>query len=207
MRGKVYREHRFNSGRVAPKTLTTCFRSRKGSEVDDQQLHSARVRSGAAQVCSPTTDRHSPAAAGGRGQSLKALRRHYRHLSHSRIFFLVTGNFDLFGEPVIGLDHDGDRRRHIKTTKNANKVKELAKSGLSRIEIAKAIGIATSTLYCLYFPELKVRRGFPGRHRFTPTDAARRQIAAMRRGGALQRDIAKALGISEPTLRRHFPRP
>ena len=121
-------------------------------------------------------------------------------------FFLGAVNFDLFGNPVEAVDKEGDGRRHIKTEENALKVSSLARSGLSRVEIAAAMGIAASTLYAIYFPELGVRAGCPGRRRFQPSDADRLTVAVLRAAGKAQRDIAKALGISEPTLRLHFPR-
>lgn len=121
-------------------------------------------------------------------------------------FFLGAVNFDLFGQPIEGFDRAGDGRRHIKTEENSRKVSELASSGLSRVEIAAAIGIAPSTLYAIYFPELGVRAGCPGRRRFQPSDADRRTVAVLRAAGKAQQEIAKALGISEPTLRLHFPR-
>lgn len=121
-------------------------------------------------------------------------------------FFPVAVNFDLFGNPVEAIDRAGDGRRHVKTDENSSNVKRLASSGLNRVEIAAAIGVAPSTLYAIYFPELGVRAGCPGRRRFQPSDADREQVAILRAAGRGQREIARALGISEPTLRLYFPR-
>ena len=121
-------------------------------------------------------------------------------------FFPGAVNFDLFGNPVEAFDRAGDGRRHIKTEENALKVSELAASGLSRAEIAAAMGVAPSTLYAIYFPELGVRAGCPGRRRFQPSDADRQTVAVLRAAGKGQREIARALGVSEPTLRLYFPR-
>ena len=43
-----------------------------------------------------------------------------------------------------------------------------------------------------------------GRPEFTPTEAQRAQVKAMAAYGVPQDDIAKVIGCSSPTLRKHF---
>ena len=52
--------------------------------------------------------------------------------------------------------------------------------------------------------EPKPTRRKPGRPEFKPTPALRAQVAVAAGGGARHCDIAVALGISVPTLRKHF---
>lgn len=49
------------------------------------------------------------------------------------------------------------------------------------------------------------RWGKKGRPRHTATDALRAQVAKLHREGRSQPEISRAIGITEPTLRRHYP--
>lgn len=119
-------------------------------------------------------------------------------------FFSDAVNFDLFGNPIDVVDRAGDGRRQIRTEENSRKVIELVSSGLSRVEVAAAMGIAPSTLYALFFSEIGCQRGRPGRRAHQPDRLSRRMVAEMRRVGAPQRAIAASLNLSIPTLRRAY---
>ncbi|MFC3698794.1 MULTISPECIES: helix-turn-helix domain-containing protein [Sphingobium] len=93
---------------------------------------------------------------------------------------------------------------HNKTPEKSLLVSDLVRSGKTRPAIARAIGVSQSTLYAIYFSELGVGSVPRGRPRHVPTDATRAQVARMRRAGASKMTIAKALGVSEPTLRRAY---
>lgn len=43
-----------------------------------------------------------------------------------------------------------------------------------------------------------------GRHEFKPTDEDREKVRVLKAGGMSNEAIAEAVGISEPTLRKHF---
>lgn len=43
-----------------------------------------------------------------------------------------------------------------------------------------------------------------GRHEFQPTDEDREKVRVLKAGGMSMEAIAEAVGISEPTLRKHF---
>lgn len=45
------------------------------------------------------------------------------------------------------------------------------------------------------------RRGLTGRPRHLPTAATRTRVAELKRDGRSQREIATAIGVTEPTLR------
>lgn len=44
-----------------------------------------------------------------------------------------------------------------------------------------------------------------GRKEFAPTDDEREKVRVLKAGGMSNEAIAEAIGISEPTLRKHFP--
>ncbi|KRA42106.1 hypothetical protein [Devosia sp. Root635] len=44
-----------------------------------------------------------------------------------------------------------------------------------------------------------------GRHEFQPTDEQREKVLVLKAGGMSQEAIAEAVGISVPTLTKHFP--
>src|SRR5690349_11492477 len=44
-----------------------------------------------------------------------------------------------------------------------------------------------------------------GRKEFAPTDDGREKVRVLKAGGMSNEAIAEAIGISEPTLRKHFP--
>lgn len=43
-----------------------------------------------------------------------------------------------------------------------------------------------------------------GRHEYAPTDDEREKVRVLKAGGMSSEGIAEAIGISEPTLRKHF---
>lgn len=44
-----------------------------------------------------------------------------------------------------------------------------------------------------------------GRKEFAPTDDEREKVRVLKAGGMSNEAIAEAIGVSEPTLRKHFP--
>lgn len=83
-------------------------------------------------------------------------------------------------------------------------MKRLAAEGLTRAAIAQRVGIAESTLYLNYFSEIGVRPGRPGRRAHAPSQASRRLVADRAAHGLALADIAAELGLSAPTLRKHY---
>lgn len=49
------------------------------------------------------------------------------------------------------------------------------------------------------------RKGLNGRPRHKATDELRARVAELHAQGMNQTDIGRAIGITEPTLRRHYP--
>jgi hypothetical protein len=72
-------------------------------------------------------------------------------------FFLMTENFDLFGDPVpAGWGRRG-RPQHIATQENRNKVQMLLALGWNNERITRALDITPPTLRRNYFRDLKFR--------------------------------------------------
>lgn len=77
-------------------------------------------------------------------------------LTH-RFFFVVTDNFDLFGDPIPANHGGKGRPPHIPTTENRNRVNLLLACGWSNERIAGAMRVTEPTLRKHYFSELKHR--------------------------------------------------
>lgn len=69
----------------------------------------------------------------------------------------MAENFDLFGDPVPERHGRRGRPAHVRTERNANKVKLLLALGWSNERIASALFITLPTLRKHYFSELKAR--------------------------------------------------
>lgn len=151
-----------------------------------------------------TRKRRSSGARGG-GQKLATGRGLLPACPPSAEFFFTGGSSEGGSDGVLARPNRGGIPRHSKTDENTLLVSDLVKAGQTRAAIALAIGIAESTLYAIYFSELRVGSVQRGRPRHVPTDANRALVARMRRAGASKMTIAKALGVSEPTLRRAYP--
>lgn len=119
-------------------------------------------------------------------------------------FILGEEDFDLFGEPVRhGIRHGG-LVRHLRTRELSNKISQLVEFGVSQKAIARSVGIAYSTLTRYYFRELNQRAGKPGRRQHQATPQRQRSVARLVSEGRSQAIIAAELGITVPTLRRHY---
>lgn len=75
---------------------------------------------------------------------------------------------------------------------------------MSQVRIATAIGIAPSTLHLYYFPEIRGRSGGIGRRQHEPTFASRAIVRQLAAEGLSRPQIAAAVGISVPTLGKHY---
>ena len=122
-------------------------------------------------------------------------------------FFLTGENFELFGNvdaPVGAAGGLPERSASSGSPDVRQAVKRLAAEGLTRAAIAQRVGIAESTLYLNYFSEIGVRPGRPGRRAHAPSQASRRLVADRAAHGLALADIAAELGLSGPTLRKHY---
>lgn len=122
-------------------------------------------------------------------------------------FFPGEQNYDLFGDLAPRCERpERPSRQHVKpgSIELRIAIARLAGAGLTRAEIARQVGIGESTLYANYFPEIGGQRGQPGRRRHQPDDRTRAIVRALRENGASHITIARAIGISEPTLRRAY---
>lgn len=122
-------------------------------------------------------------------------------------FFLTGENFELFGNvdaPVRAAGGLPERSGSSGSPDVRQTVKRLAAEGLTRAAIARQVGIAESTLYLNYFSEIGVRQGRPGRRAHAPSEASRRIVADRAAHGLALADIAAELGLSAPTLRKHY---
>ena len=72
-------------------------------------------------------------------------------------FFIVTDNFDLFGDPVAANHGGRGRPQHVPTLENRNRVNMLLACGWSNERIAGALRVTLPTLRKHYFSELKSR--------------------------------------------------
>lgn len=70
----------------------------------------------------------------------------------------ISGDVDLFGEPVIYRDTRAGRPEHARTLENASKVSLLFACGYAVKDVAAALGITQPTLRKHYFHELGQRR-------------------------------------------------
>lgn len=93
----------------------------------------------------------------GVGEFLHDLRSPDRPHIHSRVFFIVTKIFDLFGDPVPSNWGERGRPEHVATQQNRNRVSLLVAMGWSNARIAAALFITQPTLRKHYFSELKYR--------------------------------------------------
>lgn len=116
------------------------------------------------------------------------------------------------------------RPPHVPTPESRARVAELVALDADIVTIAAEIGIAEPTLR-LHYPEelakspqmgfgfveddlgLAPERGKNGgRPPHVPTDSTRRRVEILSAAGQYPWQIAAALGISEPTLKLHYPR-
>ena len=74
-----------------------------------------------------------------------------------RFFFIVSENFDLFGDPVPANHGGRGRPQHVPTQENRNRVNMLLAAGWSNERIAGALRVTLPTLRKHYFSELKHR--------------------------------------------------
>ncbi len=70
----------------------------------------------------------------------------------------ISGDVDLFGDPVIYRDAKVGRPEHVRTKENANKVSLLFACEYSVKEVAAAMGLSQPTFRKHYFHEIKQRK-------------------------------------------------
>lgn len=122
-------------------------------------------------------------------------------------FFRAGENFELFATddaPTERPQAASKRRAIDKSTERRAEIGRLAAAGFTRLEIAKRLGMAESSLYANFFPEIGGRHGCPGRRLHEPSEDTRRLVRELRRAGEPLIRIAAAIGISQPTLRRAY---
>lgn len=146
----------------------------------------------------------SDQAKGGRVKSPKACPAPSPHLVSRAEFFPAGQDFDLFGEPFRVDVRRGGPVRHVVTRELSLKISELRRSGLSLAAVSRAVGIGYTTLARYYFSEISLRPGQPGRRCHAATADRKQLVASLAGAGQSQPKIAKALGISIPTLIRHY---
>ncbi|WP_244464774.1 hypothetical protein [Martelella endophytica] len=76
---------------------------------------------------------------------------------HSGIFFAVTVNFDLFGNPFVEKPRRRGRPKHEATAKTRKRVSMLVALGWGNQRIASTLQITLPTLHKYYFYELAER--------------------------------------------------
>lgn len=91
------------------------------------------------------------------GQKSKTPIPFNRRPPHSRIFFVMTENFDLFGNPVRAGQGQRGRPPYVPTQEDRNKIKMLLALGKSISIMANALGISPATVKRYFRAELKVR--------------------------------------------------
>jgi hypothetical protein len=91
----------------------------------------------------------------GGGQKLGRSVAYHRTSSHSGIFFVADGDFDLFGLPMRKRREGRGRPEHEWTKENSNKINLLMAVGHEIKDIAAAIGVSVPTLRKHYFSELE----------------------------------------------------
>lgn len=122
-------------------------------------------------------------------------------------FFHAGENFELFAPDDASIERPqaACKRRVIdKSAESRAEISRLAAAGITRVEIAKRMGMAASSLYANFFPELGGRPFCPGRRRHEPSELTRAQVRGLRHAGEPLSRIAAAIGISQPTLRRAY---
>lgn len=122
-------------------------------------------------------------------------------------FFPDNVNFDLFGNSIALPEGRGGRSQRAdrpETLRLRETIRQLAAAGLTRVEIAKHAGVGESTLYQNFFAEIGVRSGCPGRRAHAPSLAQRRLVKLRAAAGATPSEIAAELGLSPPTVRKHY---
>ena len=122
-------------------------------------------------------------------------------------FFPDRLNFDLFGNPLATSEAFQGASGHNQMRSSADiaeAARRLSTTGLTRRKIALELGIGESTLYKNYFPEIDGRAGRPGRRQHAPSAEQRRLVAVRAAQGAALSTIATELGLSIPTLRKHY---
>lgn len=113
---------------------------------------------------------------------------------------------DLFGFPVRS-PRRGGRVAHVPIDEVRGWVRLQRDRGLSVEAIAASLEMGATTAMRHYAAEL-YETGMPGRvgrPRHTPSDASRVRVSRLWRMGLNQSGIARAMGISVPTLRLHYP--
>lgn len=93
----------------------------------------------------------------GRVKSSKTGFLPYRLCTNGGIFFRMTRDFDLFGDPVPANFGARGRPGHRATAENRNRLKLLLGFGWSNERIANALAISVPTLREYYFSELAER--------------------------------------------------
>ncbi|WP_278984692.1 hypothetical protein [Sphingobium yanoikuyae] len=146
---------------------------------------------------------------GGRGVGQKSRRQAAPSPpSLSRADFFPAGeNFELFANlgAQSGRPQAASKRRAIdRSAESRTEIARLAAGGFTRLEIAKRMGMAPSSLYANFFSEIGGHPRRPGRRRHVPSEGTRTQVRALRLSGKTLKRIAAAIGISEPTLRRAY---
>lgn len=177
----------FFSGRIEASILTPCFRFWK---------HGGGC---------PLACRDLPAR--GVGQKSDGHRRPAPPSLSLTDFFLAGENFDIFADlpALTERPQAASKRRFIdKSAESRAEIARLAAAGFTRLEIAKKMGMAESSLYANFFPEIGGRPRCPGRRRHEASEGTRAQVRDLRQADKTLTQIAAAIGISEPTLRRAY---
>ena len=143
----------------------------------------------------------------------------------SREFFSFcahSGEVDLFGHAVAPPKRPG-RRRHVPTDARRAEVASLRDEGLPIWRIAELVGLSKCTLYVHYAAALGSRsnaflrfasaeelarhpRPVRGRPRHQPTIATSAMVRNLAAQGASLTSISAAIGVTVPTLKRHYAR-
>lgn len=111
--------------------------------------------------------------------------------------------YDLFEAREGPVRQRGGIPRHVPSADSRLLANTMKAAGETQEAIARALGIGTSTLATHYFPS---RSACPprGRRRHIPTRATRKAVIRALRMGMRQTDVARLIGVSEPTLRKHY---
>lgn len=112
-------------------------------------------------------------------------------------------DIDLFGLP-IGPPRRGGPRAHRPDAVTRERVRRWRKEGATVEAIAADLGLS-ATSAARHYPDELGTSARPGRPRFHATEEQRALVAAMHAAGAPQPEIAAAIGVTVPTLVRHYP--
>lgn len=115
--------------------------------------------------------------------------------------FDVDPPVDLFGVPIKERNR---RYRFHPDPEIARKIVALRDEVPTMDELARAAGVALSTLYSHYATSAGVVAGTPGRRCHKPTEASRQCVREMAEADQPQPRIAEAVGITVPTLTKHY---